>query len=89
MDHAGADVGPARGLVLLRDDRIAVLDLASDRLLERVDVEPGLGLEPIVKEAPDLEVLVDRFADLLLGTSFGERTRCRVSRAVLPPSSDA
>src|SRR4029079_9679271 len=39
VDHAGADVGPARGLVLLRDDVGAVRQLAADRLFQRIHVE--------------------------------------------------
>ena len=43
VDHAGADEGPAHRLVLLRLDLGAVLELAADDLLERVEVErrPG------------------------------------------------
>src|SRR5690349_8307107 len=48
VDHAGADVGPAGGLVLLLDHGLAVFDLPADRLLECVEVEAGLDLEPAV-----------------------------------------
>ena len=73
VDHAGADVGPARGLVLLRLDLGAVLELAADHFLERVEVESRLGLEAAVEELADLEEFVDRLLDLVLGASFGKR----------------
>src|SRR4029079_16216011 len=73
VDHAGADIGPAGGLVLLGEDLVAVVDLAADRFLERVEVEAGLGLQGLRWEAADLEEFVDRLVDLFLGAAFAER----------------
>src|SRR5215213_3840786 len=55
VDHAGADIGPAPGLVLLRPDGVTIVELAPDRRLERVEVETGLRPEAIVEESADLE----------------------------------
>ena len=41
--------------------------------LERVQVEAGLSLQPVVEESADLEELVDRLVDLLFGAAFRER----------------
>src|SRR5689334_2613276 len=89
VDHAGTDVGPARGLVLLLEHRLAILDLAADGVLERVEVEAGLHLQAAVEEGADLEKLVDRLVDLRFGTAFGERVddqsiELRVLRFFLP-----
>jgi len=73
VDHARADVGPARRLVLLGDDRAAVFELAADHFLERVEVEVGLGGEAGVEERADLEEFVDRLIDLGLGAALAER----------------
>src|SRR2546423_10967157 len=67
VDHAGADVGPARSLVLLCDELVLRIDLAADRFLERSEVERGLRLQTLVEEAADLEKFVDRLVDLLFG----------------------
>ena len=42
-------------------------------LLERVEIEPGLGLQPAVEELADLEEFVDRAFDLVLATTLGQR----------------
>ena len=60
VHHSGADVGPACGLVLLSDNRVAILEFGSYGLLERIEVEPGLRLQPIVEKGRDLEELVER-----------------------------
>src|SRR4029078_1464834 len=73
VHHAGADVGPARGLMLLVQDRGAVLDLAPDHLLEGGAVENSLLLEAVVEELADLEEFVDRRLDLFLSAPFGQR----------------
>ena len=59
--------------MLLVLDRLAVVELAADHLLERVDVEAGLGLEAAVEERADLEELVHHAVDLLLAAALGER----------------
>src|SRR4051794_30335786 len=72
VDHSGTDVGPARGLMLLRKDFVAVLELAPDRQLQRVEIEAGLCFEALVKESADLEELVDRLVDLLFAPADRE-----------------
>src|SRR5215204_1381076 len=73
MHHARTDIGPTGGLMLLRKDHIAILELAADGFLESVEVEPSLGAEALVEKAADLEELVDRLIDLLFAAIFGER----------------
>ena len=46
--------------MLLFQDRCAVLDLAAENLLERVEIENCLLLEAAVEELTDLEEFVDR-----------------------------
>ena len=58
--------------MLLRDDLVAVGELAADRPLQRIHVELACG-QALVEEAADLEEFVDRLVDLLLGAAFGER----------------
>src|SRR5918997_1459043 len=73
VHQAGADEGPARRLMLLRLDRLAVVELAPDRRLQRVEVEPGLRREAVVEEAADLEELVHRAVDFFFGAALGQR----------------
>ena len=73
VDHARADVGPARGLVLLGQDRSAVRERAADGFLKRVEVEHRLLFQAVVEELADLEELVDRLVDLLFAAALGQR----------------
>src|SRR6185369_992199 len=89
VDHARTDVGPSRGLVLLRENLVAVLDVPADRLLERGEVEPGLHLQPLIEEAADGEEVVHDLVELFLGPALGEHlddqsVELRVLRFFLP-----
>src|SRR5690242_21777129 len=72
MHHARTDVGPAPRLMLLRKYLLAVLELAADRCLERLQIEGGLSLQSLVEEAADFEELVDCLVDLFLASADRE-----------------
>src|SRR5689334_4248325 len=59
--------------MLMSLDGFAVVELAPDRRLERVEIEAGLHLEAVVEEGAYLEELVGDPVEVLFVAAFSER----------------
>ena len=74
MRHAGAEIGPAVGLVLRGHEPVALRrrQRAARRGLEGFEIERGLLLQAVVEEVADGEIAVDRLVDLRLAHARGD-----------------